>query len=230
MVNITTGGGLGMTVDQRLAAALDLKPEMCSLNMGSMNFGIFPVAAKCKEWKFDWEKPHLEGTDDFIFRNTFRDVESILRQLGAHGTRFEFECYDVGHLYKLARFLERGLVKPPLFVQTIFGILGGIGTDPDNLIFMRRTADRLFGRDYVWSILGAGRHQMGLVTMGAIMGGNVRVGLEDSLYLGKGKLAASNADQVSRIRTILENLSLEIATPDEARQMLGLKRLANVGC
>jgi len=229
VVNITTGGGLGMTVDQRLAAALDLKPEMCSLNMGSMNFGIFPMASRYKEWKFEWEKPYLEGTDDFIFRNTFRDVESILRKLEAQGTRFEFECYDVGHLYNLAHFLERGLVKPPLFVQTIFGILGGIGVDPDNLMFMRRTADRLFGRDYVWSILGAGRHQMGLVTMGAIMGGNVRVGLEDSLYLGRGKLATSNAEQVSRIRTILENLSLEIATPDEARQMLGLKGLGNVG-
>ncbi len=228
VVNITTGGGLGMAVADRIAAALDLKPEMCSLNMGSMNFGIFPMAAKYKEWKFDWEKSYLEGTDDFIFRNTFRDVESILRQMGAHGTRFEFECYDVGHLYNLAHFLERGLVTPPLFVQTIFGILGGIGTDPDNLMFMRRTADRLFGKDYVWSILGAGRHQMGLVTMGAIMGGNVRVGLEDSLYVGKGKLAASNAEQVSKIRTILENLSLEIATPDHARQMLGLKGLANV--
>ena len=229
VVNVTTGGGLGMTVADRLAAALDLKPEMCSLNMGSMNFGIFPLAARYKEWKFDWEKPYLEGTDDFIFRNTFRDVESILRQLGAHGTRFEFECYDVGHLYNLAHFLERGLVKPPLFVQTIFGILGRIGTDPDNLMFMRRTADRLFGKDYIWSILGAGRHQMSLVTMGAIMGGNVRVGLEDSLYLGKGKLATSNAEQVSKIRTILEALSLDIATPGEARQMLGLKGLANVG-
>ncbi len=229
VINITTGGGLGMTVADRLAAALDLKPEMCSLNMGSMNFGIFPMANRYKEWKFDWEKPYLQGTDDFIFRNTFRDVESILRQMGAHGTRFEFECYDVGHLYNLAHFLDRGLVKAPLFVQTIFGILGGIGPDPDNLMFMRRTADRLFGKDYVWSILGAGRHQMGLVTMGAILGGNVRVGLEDSLYLGKGKLANSNAEQVSKIRSILENLSLEIATPDEARQMLGLKGLANVG-
>ena len=229
VINITTGGGLNMTVAERLAAVLDLKPEMCSLNMGSMNFGIFPMAAKYEQWKFDWEKSYLEGTDDFIFRNTFRDVASILRQMGVHGTRFEFECYDVGHLYNLAHFLDRGLVQAPLFVQTIFGILGGIGADPDNLMFMRRTADRLFGKDYVWSVLGAGRHQMSLVTMGAILGSNVRVGLEDSLYLGKGKLATSNAVQVSRIRTILENLSLEIATPDEARQMLGLKGLANVG-
>ena len=228
VVNITTGGGLGMSVDQRIAAGMDLQPEMCSLNMGSMNFGIFPMAGKYKEWKFEWEKPYLESTDDFIFRNTFRDVGSILAKLGAHGTRFEFECYDVGHLYNLAHFLERGLVKPPLFVQTIFGILGGIGPDPDNLLFMRRTADRLFGKDYVWSILGAGRHQMGLVTMGAILGGNVRVGLEDSLYAGKGKLASSNAEQVSKIRAILENLSLDIATPADARQMLGLKGADNV--
>jgi len=228
VVNITTGGGLGMSVDQRIAAGMDMKPEMCSLNMGSMNFGIFPMAGKFKQWKFEWEKPYLEGTDDFIFRNTFRDVEAILAKLGAQGTRFEFECYDVGHLYNLAHFLDRGLVRPPLFVQTIFGILGGIGTDPDNLIFMRRTADRLFGKDYVWSILGAGRHQMSLVTMGAILGGNVRVGLEDSLYLGKGRLATSNAEQVVRIRNILENLSLEIATPAEARLMLGLKGLDKV--
>ncbi|MCC6608767.1 MAG: 3-keto-5-aminohexanoate cleavage protein [Burkholderiales bacterium] len=229
VVNITTGGGLGMSVDQRIAAGMDLKPEMCSLNMGSMNFGIFPMAAKFKEWRFEWEKGYLAGTDDFIFRNTFRDIEQIVQKLGADGTRFEFECYDVGHLYNLAHFVDRGVVKPPLFVQTIFGILGGIGVDPDNLLFMRRTADRLFGSDYVWSILGAGRHQMSLVTMGAILGGNVRVGLEDSLYAGKGKLASSNAEQVSKIRTILENLSLEIATPAEARKMLGLKGRENVG-
>ncbi len=229
VVNITTGGGLGMSVDQRIAAGMDLKPEMCSLNMGSMNFGIFPMAAKFKEWRFEWEKGYLAGTDDFIFRNTFRDIEQIVQKLGANGTRFEFECYDVGHLYNLAHFVDRGVVKPPLFVQTIFGILGGIGVDPDNLLFMRRTADRLFGSDYVWSILGAGRHQMSLVTMGAILGGNVRVGLEDSLYAGKGRLASSNAEQVSKIRTILENLSLEIATPAEARKMLGLKGRENVG-
>jgi uncharacterized protein (DUF849 family) len=213
-----------MTVQERLAAPLAAKPEMCSLNMGSMNFGLYPLLGKYQSFQHDWERQHLEKSRDFIFRNTFGDIEYILKELGeGHGTRFEFECYDVGHLYTLAHFLERGLVKPPLFVQTIFGILGGIGADPENLLQMRRIADKLFGQDYHWSILAAGRHQMGFVTMGAIMGGNVRVGLEDSLYLGKGELARSNADQVRRIRTILENLSLEVATPAEARQMLALK-------
>ncbi len=224
VVNITTGGGHGMTLEERLAAPLRASPEMCSLNMGSMNFGLFPMLARYKEWKHDWERNHLEASRDFIFRNTFKDIERILRDLGeGHGTRFEFECYDVGHLYTLAHFLERGLVKPPLFVQTIFGILGGIGADPENLGHMKRIADKLFGSEYCWSILAAGRHQLPLVAMGAIMGGNVRVGLEDSLYIGKGQLAKSNADQVRRIRTILENLSLEIATPREAREMLQLK-------
>lgn len=224
VVNITTGGGHGMTLEERLAAPLKASPEMCSLNMGSMNFGLYPMLARYKEWKHDWEPKHLEASRDFIFRNTFKDIEYILRNLGeAHGTRFEFECYDVGHLYTLAHFLDRKLVKPPLFVQTIFGILGGIGADPENLVHMKHIADKLFGDDFYWSILAAGRHQLPLVTMGAIMGGNVRVGLEDSLYIGKGQLAQSNADQVRRIRSILENLSLEIASPTEARQMLHLK-------
>ena len=224
VVNITTGGGAGMTLDERLAAPLRTKPELCSLNMGSMNFGLYPMLNKYKEFKYDWEAPFLEASRDFIFKNTFTDIERILKELGEDcGTRFEFECYDVGHLYTLAHFLDRGLAKPPLFVQTIFGILGGIGAEPDNLLFMKRTADRLFGDDYEWSILAAGRHQMGFCTMGAVMGGNVRVGLEDSLYIAKGRLAESNAAQVSKIRRILEDLSLEIATPDEARERLGLK-------
>jgi uncharacterized protein (DUF849 family) len=224
VVNITTGGGLGMSLEERLAAPLRASPEMCSLNMGSMNFGLYPMLARYKEFKHEWERAHLEGTRDFIFKNTFKDIERTLKELGeAHGTRFEYECYDVSHLYNLAHFLDRKLVQPPLFVQTIFGILGGIGADPENLAHMKRIADKLFGEDYYWSILAAGRHQMPLITMGAVMGGNVRVGLEDSLYLGKGKLAVSNAEQVARIRSILENLSLEIASPAEARRMLALK-------
>jgi len=224
VVNITTGGGHGMTLEERLAAPLKASPEMTSLNMGSMNFGLFPMLQRYKEFKYDWEPRHLEASRDFIFRNTFKDIERILKELGeGHGTRFEFECYDVGHLYTLAHFLDRKLVKPPLFVQTIFGILGGIGADPENLTHMKHIADKLFGADYYWSILAAGRHQLPLVTMGAIMGGNVRVGLEDSLYIGKGQLAKSNADQVRRIRAILENLSLEIASPEDARGMLALK-------
>ncbi|HYM01503.1 MAG TPA: 3-keto-5-aminohexanoate cleavage protein [Stellaceae bacterium] len=224
VVNITTGGGHGMTLEERLAAPLRASPEMCSLNMGSMNFGLFPMLARYKEFKHDWERTHLENSRDFIFRNTFKDIEYILKNLGeAHGTKFEFECYDVGHLYTLAHFLDRKLVKPPLFVQSIFGILGGIGADPENLTHVKHIADKLFGDQYRWSILAAGRHQLPLVTMGAIMGGNVRVGLEDSLFIGKGQLAKSNADQVRRIRSILENLSLEIASPKEAREMLALK-------
>jgi uncharacterized protein (DUF849 family) len=192
--------------------------------MGSMNFGLYPMLQRYKEFKHDWERLHLEMTRDFIFRNTFKDIERVLKELGeTHGTRFEFECYDVGHLYNLAHFLDRKLIEPPLFVQTIFGILGGIGADAENVTHMKHIADKLFGDAYYWSILAAGRHQMPLITMGAIMGGNVRVGLEDSLYLGKGQLAKSNAEQVKRIRTILENLSLDVATPAEARSMLALK-------
>lgn len=224
VLNITTGGSLNMTVQERLAAPLLARPEMCSLNMGSMNFGIFPLADRYKGWKHEWEEPYLRSTDDFIFRNTFRDIAYILEHLGEGcGTRFEFECYDVGHLYNLAHFLDRGLVKTPLFIQTIFGILGGIGAEERNLVFMRETADRLFGKDYEWSVLAAGRHQIPFTTMAAVMGGNVRVGLEDSLYLSKGRLARNSAEQVAKIRRILEELSLEVATPEEARAMLHLK-------
>jgi uncharacterized protein (DUF849 family) len=230
VVNITTGGGQGMSLQQRLAPPMRAKPEMCSLNMGSMNFGRYPIMSRIKEYRFDWEEADLESSRDYIFRNTYADIEYILRELGeTHGVRFEFECYDVGHLYNLAHFLDRGLVRPPLFVQTIFGILGGIGVDPEDLLHMKRTADRLFGDDYLWSILGAGRHQMNLITMGAIMGGNVRTGLEDSVYLGKGELAQSNADLVAKIVRILRELSLDVATPDEARELLHLKGVHNVG-
>jgi uncharacterized protein (DUF849 family) len=224
VINITTGGASTMSLEERLAAPLRVKPEMCSLNMGSMNFGLYHMMGRYATWQYDWEPEYLEGSRDRIFKNTFKDIERILKELGEGcGTKFEFECYDVGHLYTLAHFLDRGLVKPPLFVQTIFGILGGIGPDPENLAHMRTIADKLFGREYEWSILGAGRHQMHLITMGAVMGGHVRVGLEDSLYAGKGRLAVDNAEQVAKIRGILEALSLEIATPAEARQLLALK-------
>lgn len=224
VVNVTTGGGQGMTVEQRMAAGLRAQPEMCSLNMGSMNFGLFPAAARHDSWRHDWEKPFLENSRDFIFRNTFKDIETILRELGEGcGTRFEFECYDVGHLYTLAHFLDRGLVQPPLFIQFVLGILGGIGPDPENLTHMKRIADKLFGESYRFSVLGAGRHQMPLAATAAALGGNVRVGLEDSLFDGPGRLATSNADQVRRVRQILEGLSLDVATPAEAREMLCLK-------
>jgi len=224
VVNITTGGGLGMTVEERLAAALAAEPEMCSLNMGSMNFALHPMAGKYKEWKHDWEKPFLEASDDFIFRNTFRDIARIIKQLGdGCGTKFEHECYDIGHLYNLAHFVDAGLVKPPFLVQSIFGILGGIGAEMENIMFMKQTADRLFGDDYVWSVLAAGRYQMPFVTQAAMLGGNVRVGLEDSLNIGRGKLARSNAEQVRKVRRILEELGYEIASPAEARSVLGLK-------
>jgi len=230
VINITTGGGLGMSVEERLAAPLAAKPEMCSLNMGSMNFGLYPLADRYTAWRFEWEEPYLRGTDDFIFRNTFRDIARILELLGGeHGTRFEHECYDVGHLYNLAHFVDRGLVQPPFFVQMIFGILGGIGAEPDNLLFMRRTADRLFGADYRWSVLAAGRHQMPFAANAATMGGHVRVGLEDSLYISRGELAASNAEQVGKIRRILEELGYAVATPAEARATLGLKGADRVG-
>jgi uncharacterized protein (DUF849 family) len=224
VINVTTGGGLNMTLDQRLAAPLFARPEMCSLNMGSMNFGIFPMADRYKKWKFEWEEPYLRETDDFIFRNTFRDIERILKILGEEcGTRFEHECYDVGHLYNVAHFVDRGLLKPPFFLQMIFGILGGIGPEPDNLLFMKRTADKLFGEDYHWSVLAAGRHQMHFATQAALLGGNVRVGLEDSLYIGRGKLASSNAEQVTKVRRIVEELGFEIASPTDVRDLLKLK-------
>ncbi|WP_250475170.1 3-keto-5-aminohexanoate cleavage protein [Caballeronia sp. GAFFF1] len=224
VINITTGGSTRMTLSERLAYPLLAAPEMCSLNMGSMNFSIHPLASKITSWRYDWEKDYVEGMEDMIFRNTFKDIKHIMLELGGRGTRFEFECYDLGHLYSLAHFVDEGLVKPPFFIQSVFGILGGMGADPENMTVMRSTADRLFGREnYQFSVLGAGRHQMSLVTMGAIMGGNVRVGLEDSVYIAKGVKAESNAQQVRKIRRILEDLSFEIATPDDAREMLGLK-------
>jgi uncharacterized protein (DUF849 family) len=229
VLNITTGGSLAMTLDQRLAGALAAKPEMASLNMGSINFSFFLMANKPRQWKYDWEEPYIRSTEDGIFRNTFKDIRTIMERLGKGcGTKFEFECYDVGHLYNLAYFVDAGLVEPPFLVQSVFGIMGGIGADAESVLAMRQTADRLFGKSYVWSLLAAGRQQMGVTTMGAIMGGNVRVGLEDNLYLGKGELAKSNADQVSKIRRILFELGIQIATPAEAREILQLKGRENV--
>jgi uncharacterized protein (DUF849 family) len=228
VVNITTGGAATMTVEERLQPALVLKPEVASLNMGSMNFALFPMLAKHKSFRHDWERAYLEASRDFVFRNTFKDIEYILTSCADTGTRFEFECYDSALLYNLAHFLDRGLVKPPLFVQTVFGILGGIGTHPDDVAHMKRTADRLFGDRFVWSVLGAGRFQMNIAAQAAAAGGNVRVGLEDSLWDGPGKLAESNAAQVRRVRAILEGLSLSIASPDEARSILALKGGENV--
>ena len=229
VVNITTGGSVNMTVDERLIAPAQASPEMCSLNMGSMNFALYPMAARYKTWKHDWEKSYLLNSDDNVFRNTFRDIERIYKTLGeGHGTKFEHECYDVGHLYNLAHCLDRGLFAPPVFLQLIFGILGGIGADTDNLVFMKKTADKLFGSAYRWSVLGAGRSQMPFATQATMMGGNVRVGLEDSVYIGRGKLADSNAQQVSKIRRIVEELGYDVATPEETRAMLGLKGMSNV--
>lgn len=228
VINITTGGSSVMSLEDRLAAALAAQPEMCSLNMGSMNFGLYPMLNRFKEFKHDWERAHLENSRNLIFKNTFSDIETILRLGTENGTRFEFECYDISHLNNLAHFLERGLVKAPLFVQSVFGILGGIGGHPEDLMHMRRTADRLFGDRYRWSILGTGRNQLPLATIGAAMGANVRVGLEDSLWIGPGRLAVSSAEQVLRIRAVLEALNIDVATPDEARDMLDLKGAANV--
>lgn len=228
ILNITTGGGMGMTLDERLSAALWAKPEIASMNMGSMNFNISGAGARVREWKHDWEQPYLAGTTDLIMSNTFAQIERGLREMGDNGTRFEFECYDMGHLYTLAHFADRGLAKPPFFVQGVFGILGGISAQPTHLVHMKETADRLFGKDYLFSALAAGRHQLPMITMSAILGGNVRVGLEDSLYAGPGRLATGSAEQVIKIRTILENLGLELATPDEARAMLGTKGGDNV--
>jgi uncharacterized protein (DUF849 family) len=229
VINITSGGSHTMTLEQRLAAALDVSPEMASCNMGSMNFGYFQVLDKLKEFRFDWELGYLDGSRNRIFRNTFGDIEHIMTTLGGgHGTRFEFECYDVGHLYTLKHFVDRGLVKGTLFLQFALGILGGIGADPENLTHMKRIADKLFGTSYQWSVLAAGRHQMPMATQAALMGGHVRVGLEDSLYVGRGQLARSNAEQVRQIRGIVEALGLDIATPDEARALLQLKGRAGV--
>jgi uncharacterized protein (DUF849 family) len=224
VINISTGGSLNNTMEERIAPAKSASPEMCSLNMGSMNFSMHPLADRHTDWRFDWEEPYLRNSDGYIFRNTFRDIAFVARELGqAHGVKFEHECYDVGHLYNLKFCMNTGLFKPPIFIQFIFGILGGIGPEIDNLIFMKRTADRLFGNDYRWSVLGAGGAQMNLATAAAMMGGHVRVGLEDSLSIGRGKLASSNAEQVTKIRSILEGLGLEIATPAEARELLNLK-------
>ncbi|UOM33282.1 3-keto-5-aminohexanoate cleavage protein [Acuticoccus sp. I52.16.1] len=223
VINITTGGAPTMSVEERMRPAEVFKPEVASLNMGSMNFGLFPMLNRFKEFKHDWEQPYLEGSRDRIFKNTFGDIEHILTACAENGTRFEIECYDIGHLYTLAHFVERGLVKPPFFVQSVFGILGGIGGHPEDVAHMKRTADRLFGSDYRWSVLGAGRNQMRIAAIAAAMGGNVRVGLEDNLWAGKGRLATSNAEQVTIARGILEGLGLEIATPDEAREILQLK-------
>jgi uncharacterized protein (DUF849 family) len=228
VINLTTGGSPDMSPDERLAAALHFSPEMCSLNMGSMNFSFHDMGRKITQWKFPWEKQYILNSEKFIFRNTFADIARVYSLMAEHGTRYEHECYDIGHLYNLAYFLDKGIAKPPLFIQSVFGILGGIGADPDNVVFMRRTADRLFGKDYIWSVLAAGKHQMPLITQAAMMGGNVRVGLEDSLFIGRGALASSNAQQVSKIRTILSELGMQPATPDEAREMLALKGRANV--
>jgi uncharacterized protein (DUF849 family) len=228
VINITTGGAPTMPIEERLQPALQLKPEVASLNMGSMNFGLYEMIARQKEWKYEWEKPYLAGSDDRIFKNTFKDIAHILTSCSGNDTRFEIECYDIGHLYTAAHFLDRGLVKPPLFIQSVFGIRGGIGPHPEDVIHMKRTADRLFGDQYQWSVLGGGRNQMYVATQSVVMGGNVRVGLEDSLWIGKGQLAKTNADQVSKIRRIIEELGLEIATPGEAREILKLKGKNNV--
>lgn len=223
IINLTTGGSPAMSPDERLAAALAFSPEMCSLNMGSINFAFHEMGRKVNDWQFPWEKQYILDSEKFIFRNTFADIARTYNLMETHGTRYEHECYDVGHLYNLAYFVDKGTTKPPFFIQSVFGILGGIGADPDNVVFMRRTADRLFGQDYVWSVLAAGKAQMGIVTQAALMGGNVRVGLEDSLFIGRGKLAANNAEQVTKIADILRDLGLEIATPADARAMLKLK-------
>lgn len=227
-LNLTSGGSPFMTIEERIQPSMRFAPEVASLNMGSFNFGLFPMLERFTEFRHDWERQHLENSRDLIFRNTFKDIEYALAQCSANRTRFEFECYDIGHLYNLAHFADRGLVQPPFFVQSVFGILGGIGTHAEDVAHMRRTADRLFGKDYQWSVLGAGRHQMRIAAMAAAMGGHVRVGLEDSLWIGKGALARSNADQVRQARRIIEGLGLEVATPDEAREILALKGAGQV--
>ena len=228
VVNITTGGAPTMTVEERLQPALKLAPEVASLNMGSMNFGLYEMLGRYKEFKHDWEKPYLAGSDERIFKNTFRDIAHILSSCSRNDTRFEIECYDIGHLYTAAHFLDRKLLKPPLLIQSVFGIRGGIGPHPEDVMHMKRTADRLFGDAYYWSVLGAGRNQMFVAAMSAVMGGNVRVGLEDSLWLGRGQLAKSNAEQVAKAKRIIEEVGLHVATPNEAREMLKLKGGKNV--
>jgi uncharacterized protein (DUF849 family) len=223
VVNITTGGAATMTVEERMRPAAVFKPEVASLNMGTMNFGLYPMLNRFKEFRHDWERPYLEGSRERIFKNTFADIENILRTCAGNGTRFEIECYDIGHLYTLAHFAERKVVEPPFFVQSVFGILGGIGPHPEDVMHMKRTADRLFGTSYRWSVLGAGRNQLAIIAQAAAMGGNVRVGLEDSLWIGPGRLAKSNAEQVARAKLIIEGLGREVATPAEAREILELK-------
>jgi len=223
VINITTGGAPTMPIEERLQPALQLKPEVASLNMGSMNFGLYEMIPRVKEWKYEWEKPYLAGSDERIFKNTFKDIAHILTSCSGNDTRFEIECYDIGHLYTAAHFLDRGLVKAPLFIQSVFGIRGGIGPHPEDVLHMKRTADRLFGAEYHWSVLGAGRNQMPIAAQAAAMGGNVRVGMEDSLWLGPGRLTKSNAEQVANVRKIIEGLGLEIASSDEAREILKLK-------
>jgi uncharacterized protein (DUF849 family) len=223
IVNITTGGAPTMLIEERLQPAAAFKPEIASLNMGSMNFGMYPVLDKMTEFKHAWERPYLEGSRDRVFRNTFADIEAILTTCAGHGTRFEIECYDIGHLNTLEHFVRRGLVRPPFFVQSVFGILGGIGAHPEDVLHMRRTADRLFAQQYQWSVLGAGRHQMPVAMQAVLLGGHLRVGLEDSLYAGRGRLAKSNAEQVRLAREMVEHLGFDVATPDEARAILDLK-------
>jgi uncharacterized protein (DUF849 family) len=228
VINLTTGGAATMSVEERLQPALQLKPEVASLNMGSMNFGLYEMLARYKDFKHDWEKPYLAGSDDRIFKNTFKDIAYILESCSANGTRFEIECYDIGHLYTAAHFVDRGLIKPPFLIQSVFGIRGGIGPHAEDVMHMKRTADRLFGDAYYWSVLGAGRNQMFIAAMSAVMGGNVRVGLEDSLWLGRGQLAKSNAEQVAKAKRMLEELGLAVATSNDAREMLKLKGARNV--
>jgi len=223
VVNITTGGAPTMTVEERVRPAATFKPEVASLNMGTMNFGLYPMLERQKEFKYDWERPYLEGSRERMFKNTFADIEYILTTCADNGTRFEIECYDIGHLYTLRHFADRGVVKPPFFIQPVFGILGGIGPQPEDVLHMKRTADRLFGDQYHWSVLGAGRNQMAIAAQAAAMGGNVRVGMEDSLWIGPGQLARSNAEQVVKVRQVLDGLGLAVATPDEAREILALK-------
>jgi len=229
VINLTSGGAPTMRIEERIGPAMRLKPEVASLNMGSINFGLFPMLERFKEFKYAWEPEYLENSKDLIFRNTFKDIEFALKACAENNTRFEFECYDIGHLYNLSYFLNRGMVKPPLFIQSVFGILGGIGTHPEDVAHMKRTADRLFGTDYTWSVLGAGRSQMPIAAIAAAMGGNVRVGLEDSLWSGAGRLAPSSAEQVCHARQIIEGLGRQVAKPDEAREILSLKGRNQVG-
>ena len=229
VVNLTTGGSQTMTVEERLQPALQLQPEVASLNMGTMNFGLYEMLPRYQAWHYEWETAYLAGTEAGFFKNTLKDIADILRACSGNGTRFELECYDIGHLYTAAHLLDRGLLQPPLFIQSVFGIRGGIGPHPEDVFHAKRTADRLFGNHYEWSVLGAGRHQMFIAVESAVLGGHVRVGLEDSLWIGKGRLATSNAEQVMKIRRILEELGLEVATPEDARRMLKLKGAHNVG-